>query len=171
METLSLVVGMTQERVIGKNNDLPWPRIPEDMKHFRKITSGHAVIMGRKTWDSIPEKFKPLPKRENIVITRNKKLQLSGAEVCFSLQQAIQHAKDRNKQPFIIGGATIYAEALPLATDIYLTLIKNNYSGDTLFPEFDDSLFSTKILAETEKVTFFHYVRLAGYPEKQSLGS
>ena len=155
---LSMIVAMTEDRVIGKNNELPWPMIKEDMQHFKKITTGHAVIMGRKTWDSIPDKFKPLPKRTNVVVTRQD-LKLGGAIVCNSLAEAIDCAKDVDDNPFIIGGASLYEESLPLVNQIYLTLIKNTYEGDTYFPALSKQDWKQSLLSETEKAAFYLYQR------------
>jgi dihydrofolate reductase len=152
---LSMIVGMTEDRVIGKDNDLPWPKIKEDMKHFRKITTGHPIIMGRKTWDSIPDKYKPLPKRTNIVVTRQKDLALGGAEVFNSLEGAITYAATLDEEVFIIGGSSLYKEALPKTNKLYLTIIKGEHEGDTFFPEFDKSKWAEEILSETEKATFY----------------
>ena len=150
-----MIVCMTEDHVIGKDNDLPWPKIKEDMKHFRKITMGHPIIMGRKTWDSIPEKYRPLPGRTNIVITRQKDLKLKGAEVCDSLTAAIEFALDyAGSAVFIIGGASLYKAAMPFADKIYLTVIKGTYEGDTFFPEIDQNKWSKQILKETKNASF-----------------
>jgi dihydrofolate reductase len=150
-----MIVGMTENRVIGKDNDLPWPKIKEDMKHFRKITTGHPIIMGRKTWDSIPAKYKPLPKRTNIVVTRQKDLVLEGAEVFNSLEGAITYAATLDEEVFIIGGSSLYKEALPKTRKLYLTIIKGEYEGDTFFPELDKTRWAEEVLDETEKATFY----------------
>ncbi len=158
--TLSLIVGMTKDRVIGKDNDLPWPKIKEDMKHFRKITTNHAIIMGRKTWDSIPSAYKPLPNRTNIVVTRQEDLNLPGADHVFNdLDIAIKFAHTIDPDPFIIGGATLYEAALPKTTDLYLTLVKGDYEGDTFFPEINEFEWNKETLKETEKATFYLYKR------------
>lgn len=127
---LSIIVAMTKERVIGYQNKIPW-HLSEDLKHFKKITMGHPIIMGRKTFESIGH---PLPGRENIVITRNKNYKAKGVTVVHSLQEAI---KDKNEECFIIGGAKIYELALPKANKIYLTLIHNKITGDAYFPHFN----------------------------------
>jgi dihydrofolate reductase len=130
---LALVVAMAQNRVIGRAGGIPWD-LPEDRKHFVHVTRGHAIIMGRATWDSIG---KPLPKRRNIVISRRPGLALGGAEVVSSLEEAIALARQQDDEPRIIGGGEIYALALPLATRLYLTVLDDAVSGDSYFPELD----------------------------------
>lgn len=134
---ISLIAALTENRVIGKNNDLPW-HLPDDMKYFMKTTSGHHVIMGRKNYESIPEKFRPLPNRTNIVVTRQKNYRAENCQVVNSLEEALQIAQTANQQEvFIIGGAEIYRQGFPKATRLYLTEIDGVVEGDTYFPEFD----------------------------------
>ena len=115
---ISLIAALSKNRVIGKNNDLPW-HLPDDMKYFMQTTSGHHVIMGRKNYDSIPQKFKPLPNRTNIVVTRQKNFVASGCMVVNSLEEALGIAEsNKEKETFIIGGAEIYSQALSLATQV-----------------------------------------------------
>jgi dihydrofolate reductase len=123
---------MAENRVIGVNNTLPW-RLPADLRHFRQLTTGHHVIMGRRNYESIG---KPLPDRTNIVITRNPAYQAPGCRVKHSLAQALQNTQD-DPEVFIIGGAEIYRQAIADADRIYLTLVHADISGDTFFPEFD----------------------------------
>jgi dihydrofolate reductase len=131
---LVLVCAMAQNRVIGRDNGIPWD-LREDRKHFVAVTTGHSVIMGRATWDSIG---KPLPRRANIVVSRNRALELPGAQVVPSLSDAISLARSQGDDaPRVIGGGQLYAEALPLATRIYLTTLDAAYQGDVLFPELD----------------------------------
>lgn len=133
---ISLIAALTQNRVIGKNNDLPW-HLPDDMKYFMQTTKEHAVIMGRRNYDSIPEKFRPLPNRKNIVVTRNKDFKAPGCTVVHSLEEALRLAEaGGEKETFVIGGAEIYRLALPLAHRLYLTEIKAILAGDTHFPPF-----------------------------------
>jgi dihydrofolate reductase len=134
-EPLVLVCAMAKNRVIGRENGIPWD-LPEDRKHFRAMTLGHAVIMGRATWDSVG---KPLPKRRNIVVSRQPGLTLPEAEVAPNLAAAIALARQSDAAPRVIGGGQLYAEALPLATLIYLTELDAEYAGDTLFPQLDPS--------------------------------
>ena len=130
MSPLALIVAMNQSRVIGIDGDLPW-RIREDLRHFKRTTMGHAIIMGRKTWDSIG---RPLPGRQSIVVSRNKKLQIAGGSVVHSLDSAISLARSSGDDcPMIIGGAAIYTLALPFVTIIYLTEVSQDVQGDTFF--------------------------------------
>lgn len=129
---ISLIVAMAHNRVIGKNNGMPW-HLPADLKHFKKITSGKPVIMGRKTFESIG---KALPNRRNIVISRNAAYQAPDCEVVTSLSAALALVADAN-EICIIGGAQIFQEALPMADRLYLTFIDLKIEGDTFFPEWN----------------------------------
>lgn len=134
---ISLIAALTQNHVIGKNNDLPW-HLPDDMKYFMQTTKLHHVVMGRKNYDSIPEKFRPLPNRTNIVVTRQVNFVAPQCTVINSLEKAIAIAKENAEQElFIIGGAEIYNLAMPLANRLYLTEIQTDLDGDTYFPPFD----------------------------------
>jgi dihydrofolate reductase len=130
--TLSIVVAMAQNRVIGVNNTLPW-RLPNDLKRFRRITTGHPIIMGRKNFESIG---KPLPDRTNIVVTRDRHYTAAGCIVVHSLAQALAAARPAT-DVFVIGGAQIYEQALPAAKRMHLTLVHADVAGDTRFPELD----------------------------------
>lgn len=127
--TISLIVAVSSNNVIGKNNQLIW-HLPADMKHFKLLTTGHAVFMGRKTYDSIG---KPLPNRRNIVISRTVK-KIEGCEVVASVEAGFELCAGQEKV-YIIGGAEIYREALPLASQIELTRVHQDFDGDTFFPE------------------------------------
>lgn len=132
---ISLIAAIAQNRVIGKDNDLPW-RLPNDMKYFMQTTLGHHVVMGRKNYDSLPTKFKPLPNRTNIVVTRQSDFKADGCAVVNSLEDGITLAKSNGEtELFIIGGAQIYQQALPMSELLYLTEIKSDIEGDTYFPE------------------------------------
>ena len=131
MSTLSLIAAMAKDRVIGRDNTLPW-QLPEDLKHFKTTTLGKPVIMGRKTWESLG---RPLPGRRNIVISRNADYSPTGGEFAPSLQAAIAMAAEA-EEIFVIGGADIYRQALPLAQRLYLTEIALDVAGDAHFPEF-----------------------------------
>lgn len=134
---ISLIAALTENRVIGKNNDLPW-HLPDDMKYFMQTTKGHHVIMGRKNYDSIPEKFRPLPNRTNIVVTRQKNFVAQGCTVVNSIEEGLQIAKaNSEKEVFIIGGSEIYNQSFAKATRLYLTEILTQLDGDTYFPEFN----------------------------------
>jgi dihydrofolate reductase len=126
---LALIVAVARNGVIGQAGTLPW-HLSEDLRHFKKTTRGHAVIMGRKTHESIG---KPLPKRRNIVVTGSG-ARFEGCETATSLQEAIALARESDECPFVIGGASLYREALPIATEIHLTTIDQDYEGDTFFP-------------------------------------
>ena len=129
---ISIIVAIAQNGIIGDKNSLLW-HIKEDMRFFRTTTSGHAVIMGRKTFESLGSK--PLPKRKNIVITRSER-EFEGAYAAHSLEEAIAMAEG-DEEIFIIGGAQIYREALSVADRMYITRVERDYEGDTLFPEID----------------------------------
>lgn len=156
--TISIIAALDENRGIGMNNKLLW-HIPTDMKHFRLITTGHVVIMGRKTFESIG---KPLPKRTNIVITTNKNRTFEGCITCHSLEEALQEGKKyETEEIFIIGGASIYKQAIKLSAKLYLTLVKGTYEADTHFPsyeEFDKILSKQEI---TEKSYTFTFLELA----------
>lgn len=128
MDALVLVLALGDGGVIGKDGKVPW-HIPEDLKHFKAMTLGHAIVMGRKTWDEVG---KPLPGRRNIVVSRTVGA-LPGAEVFATLEEAIAAARTTDPEPRVIGGAQIYAAALPLATTIYLTEVHREAAGDTFF--------------------------------------
>jgi dihydrofolate reductase len=132
---ISLIAALTKNRVIGKNNDLPW-RLPDDMKYFMQTTTGHAVIMGRKNYDSLPDKFKPLANRMNIVVTRQKDFNAPGCTVVHSLEKAVELAQAANEnEVFNIGGAELFTLGLAKADRLYLTEIQTELAGDTYFPE------------------------------------
>jgi dihydrofolate reductase len=131
---LTLIAAVAKNGVIGIDNRLPW-RLPADLKHFKALTLGHTVIMGRKTWESLPANFRPLPGRRNIVVTRNADYQAEDATVVTSLPAAIAAAE--NSEAFVIGGAELYAAALPLANRLQLTEIDASVEGDTFFPAID----------------------------------
>ena len=131
--SLSIIVAMTDDRVIGRDNKLPW-HISEDLKRFKALTMGHPIIMGRKTYESIG---KPLPGRHNIVISREPKRSYAGVTVVQSLDAALDAFAAVDTELFVIGGAKIYELALPIADRLYLTLIHSKFEGDTFFPEID----------------------------------
>ncbi len=136
---LSLIAAVARNDAIGRDNSLLW-REPEDHKRFRSLTLGHPVIMGRKTWDSLPTRFRPLPGRRNIVVTRNAAWQAEGAESCASLEAALD-LLDGAGRAFVIGGASLYALALPHADLLELTEIDADLDGDVFFPPWDRSRF------------------------------
>jgi dihydrofolate reductase len=134
---VSAIAALSENRVIGKNNDLPW-KLPDDMKFFMETTKGHHVIMGRKNYDSLKGKFKPLPNRTNIVITRQSELDAPGCIVLHNIKEGLLVA-NKNGEPecFIIGGSEIYDLAMPYTNRLYLTEIQAHINGDTYFPEFN----------------------------------
>jgi dihydrofolate reductase len=132
---LVLVAALARNGVIGRGQKLPW-HLPEDLQHFRRVTAGHAVIMGRRTWDSLPARFRPLPGRRNLVLTRQAGWRADGAETVPSLAQALT-LLPADARAFVIGGAEVYAAALPLASELLLTEIDQDFEGDACFPPFD----------------------------------
>jgi dihydrofolate reductase len=132
MVSLSLIVAIAKNRVIGVNNTLPW-HLPEDLKRFRSLTTGHHIIMGRKTYDSLG---RLLPGRTTVIVTRNQNYKVEGAIVVHSLEGAIAACGDDN-EAFLIGGAELYKDGLKLANKLYLTEIDAEYEGDAFFPEFE----------------------------------
>jgi dihydrofolate reductase len=137
---LVLVAAVARNGAIGLGNQLLW-REQQDLQHFRALTLGHPVIMGRKTWDSLPPRFQPLPGRRNVVLTRNATLQVQGAETAASLDDALARLAG-TEQVFIVGGAQLYALALPRADALVLTEIDVALEGDTHFPSWDRARFS-----------------------------
>ncbi len=130
---LSIIAAMTESRVIGLNNELPW-RIPEDLKRFKAVTMGHPIIMGRKTYESIG---RPLPGRRNIVISQTPGFAPAGVTVVPSLNEALALCPESEGERFVIGGARVFQDALPLADRLYLTFVHNEFKGDTHFPAFE----------------------------------
>jgi dihydrofolate reductase len=128
---IACVVAHARNRVIGRDGDLPW-HLPTDMRRFRELTSGGTVVMGRKTYESLPDRFRPLPNRRNLVLSRDPSYTAPGAEVFPDLASALAAAGD---DAFVIGGGATYAEALALADRVYATEIDADVEGDTLFPE------------------------------------
>ncbi|NKF22431.1 dihydrofolate reductase [Solimonas marina] len=134
--SLSLVVALDENRLIGRDNGLPW-RLPDDMKHFRRVTTGHTILMGRKTWDSLG---RPLPERDNWVLTRDRDFRADGARVFHSLDDV--HAAHADGELMVIGGGELYRQTLPLAQRLYLTEVQAKLAdGDAWFPAFDRSAF------------------------------
>ena len=133
---LSIIVAVAENNVIGKDNTLIW-NLPADMKFFKEKTKGHVIITGRKNYESIPEKFRPLPDRTNIVITRQADYKAPGAIVVASIEAAMHYVKRHhaNEEIFIIGGAEIYKQIIAMCDKIYLTRIHHSFEGDAFFPE------------------------------------
>ena len=129
---LHLIYARSRNGVIGKDQQMPW-HLPEDLAHFKRVTLGQPVIMGRKTWDSLPPKFRPLPGRPNIVVTRQATWRAEGAQVAHSVAQALALCP-QDSHPWVIGGAELYALALPLATRVVVTEIDADFEGDAFAP-------------------------------------
>jgi dihydrofolate reductase len=132
--SLSLIVAFAKNQVIGVNNTLPW-HLPEDLKRFRALTTGHHIIMGRKTYESLG---RLLPGRTTIIVTRNKHYKVEGALIAHSLQAAWMLAYG-DAEPFVIGGAELYKEGLKLATKLYITEVRGEFEGDAFFPALDEN--------------------------------
>lgn len=142
--TLSIIVAVSDNGVIGKDNDLIW-HLPIDLKHFKETTKGHVVIMGRKNYESIPDRFRPLPGRTNIIISRNKKYDAKDCVLVSSIGEAIDKAKAiGEKEAFIIGGGEIYRQSLTLSDKIYLTRVHADFDGDTFFDDLDKDVWEIK---------------------------
>lgn len=159
--TLNLIVAMTNNRVIGLDNTLPW-RIPEEMKNFKELTTGNVVIMGRKTYESIPEKYRPLPNRDNVVISSQMSTNSSnynGIVVASTLQEAVEKAKTFNKEMFIMGGAQLYKTALPLVDKMYISIVKEDYKGNVYFPEINISEWNVQKLKSSNDFDLWLYKR------------
>ena len=161
---INMIFAKSANGVIGKNNAIPW-HLPEDLAHFKRLTLGFPVIMGRKTWDSLPPKFRPLPGRTNVVITRQSGWQAQGAQTATSLQDALALCQ-ASAEVWIIGGAQIYAQAEPLAQRIEVTEIAQDFDGDAFAPILgaqwveagrDDQVSSTGL-----KFSFITYTKNTG---------
>ncbi|OIO19186.1 MAG: hypothetical protein COY69_00930 [Candidatus Magasanikbacteria bacterium CG_4_10_14_0_8_um_filter_32_14] len=152
---LSIIVAISQNNCIGKNNALPWD-IPEDLKHFKDITNGHAVLMGQNTWESIPEKFRPLPNRKNIVVTREKDYKVpENVEVYNSLDEALE--KYKTQDLFVVGGASIYAQTITKANKLFITEVHQFVDGDTFFPEIDKNVWQEARREDCNGFSFVQY--------------
>jgi dihydrofolate reductase len=163
---LHLIWAQARNGVIGRNGNMPW-HLPEDMAHFKGTTMGCPVIMGRKTWDSIPPKFRPLPGRRNIVLTRAKNWSQIGAEVSNTLHEALQKC-EQSEIVWVIGGAEIYAQALPLAHNAEVTEIDAEIDGDAYAPQFGPAWVKTAGLPQISstglKYSFNSYRNTAVHP-------
>lgn len=132
---ISLIVAMDQNRVIGNNNKLPW-HLPADLQYFKKVTMGHPIVMGRKTFESIG---RVLPGRENVIVTRNQDFKAEGCVVLYDIAEIKTFADNRDEEVFVIGGAEIFKEILPSADRLYITEIHESFEGDTFFPVIDEN--------------------------------
>jgi dihydrofolate reductase len=138
--TVSLIWAEARGGVIGDGGGIPW-HVPEDMAHFRELTAGSTVVMGRKTWDSLPERFRPLPGRQNIIVTRQTDWAAVGAERAGSVEQAVVSGNGSGNDVWVIGGGEIYRQALPLAKRLEVTRLDLSAQGDTRAPEIDEVLW------------------------------
>jgi dihydrofolate reductase len=151
MTTVSLIVAVANNNVIGLNNTLPW-HLPEDLKRFRALTTGHHIIMGRKTYESLN---RLLPDRTTVIVTRNPDYRVEGAVIAHSLEAAIAQCQ-QDDEVFIIGGAELYKEALLMADKLYMTQIELEVPGDAYFPPFD--------MAAWERVSYEPHIAASGLP-------
>jgi dihydrofolate reductase len=134
---ISMIAAVAKNKVIGRDNDLVW-RLPDDMKYFMDTTKDHFVIMGRKNYESIPHKFRPLPKRTNIIVTRQADYHAPNCIILDTLEKALEYANQHKQyEVFIIGGGQIYAQSIDFADKLYITEIKEKFDGDTYFPAYD----------------------------------
>ncbi len=154
---ISLIAAIGKGRELGKNGKLLW-HLPDDMRRFKELTTGHPVIMGRKTWESLPERFRPLPGRTNIVVTRQANYEAAGAVVVDSFENARVAAACAKGagETFVIGGGELYATALPYASRLYLTLVDATAEADTFFPPYED-IFIKKVSEESCELNDLHY--------------
>lgn len=158
---LSAIAAMSDNRVIGINNQLPW-RLPADLRHFKSLTTGHPILMGRKTYESIG---RPLPNRINIIITRNPALTIPDCIVVTTFEAALERAAALEKQEiFIIGGAEVYQQSLPFLDRIYLTVVHDNFEGDAFFPVLDMQIWkqieSTTYASDDENPYSYSFITL-----------
>lgn len=132
---ISIIVAVAENNAIGRGNKLLW-HIPEDLKRFKRLTTGHYVVMGKKTYESLP--VKPLPNRTNVVISDIKSEIIKGCEMAYSIEEAIEKCPD-GKESFIIGGGSVYRQFLPFAGKLYITKVHQDFDADTFFPEINDN--------------------------------
>ncbi len=162
--TLGLIVAFDDDYCIGKEGRIPW-RIPEDMAHFKRLTEGHPVIMGRKTYESLPDSVRPLPDRLNIVLSRSEKV-IQGAYVVESLGRAIDLAFERPQEGidydkiYVMGGHSVYEDALPLADFMDVTHVKGSHDGDVYFPTVDWNDWRETSRKDLESCSFVSYGRI-----------
>lgn len=143
---ISLIVAMGKNNVIGLNNDMPW-HLPNDLAHFKKVTTGHTIVMGRKTYESIG---RPLPNRKNVVLTRQQNNFPEEVTIINELNDVYRWSEQSEEEIFIIGGGHIYKQSLPFADRLYVTQINETFKGDTFFPEFSNDEW--KLIAQTKGI-------------------
>lgn len=163
---LSIIVAVAQNNAIGKDNDLLW-HISDDLRRFKALTSGHPVIMGRKTWNSLPRR--PLPKRRNIVLTNDTSFCDDGAEVVHSIAAVFESVRDEDES-FIIGGGTIYSQFLPFVRRLYVTHVWQDFDADVYFPVIDHSVFNkvseTPLVLDENSGLTYSYAEYCRRPSK-----
>jgi len=158
MRPFKAIAAMSLNRVIGAGNKIPW-HLPEDYKWFKKMTTGNIIVMGRKTYESIG---KPLPNRTTIVLSRSPS-NVSGVRVITDLKElGSLEAELAGREIFICGGAQVYEQALPMCSDLYLTLVKRNVEGDTFFAAFEDRFELNEEILDEPEFKILHYQRVAG---------
>ncbi len=152
MRKASIIVAMDAENGIGKNNDLMW-HLPNDMRFFKEKTSGSVVIMGRKNYDSIPEKYRPLSNRTNVILSRNPQLKVAGCLVFNTLTECLDHFQNTDEKLFIIGGGEIYRLALQekCIDEMFISHVESTFSADVFFPEINPIEWKTKVILTQEK--------------------
>lgn len=154
---LSLIAGISQNNCIGLNGQLPW-HIPEDLKHFREVTAGKTVLMGRKTWESLPEKFRPLPNRTNIIITRQTDYSApTGVEIFATIDEAV--AAHPEQEIIVIGGAEIYQQTIDRADRLYITHVNQTVDGDAFFPIIDLNIWQETQREDYDGYSFVTYIK------------
>lgn len=157
---ISLIVAMAENRVIGANNRMPW-HLPADLQHFKRITLGKPILMGRKTHESIG---KALPGRQNIVLTRDRSYRAEGCTIVHSNETALKATEGEHNELMVIGGAALYRDFLPIAQSVYMTLIHQQFEGDTYFPELDMHTWEEKersdIKVDLQSGLTFSFIRL-----------
>lgn len=165
LPNISIIVAAAQNLAIGRDNDLLW-HLSDDLKRFKALTSGHTVIMGRRTYESLPKR--PLPKRRNIVLTHSSDYAAEGVEVAHTLQQALDMVRG-DEESFVMGGATLYEQFMPFAQRLYVTWVYRDFEADVYFPLIDLSVF--RMVSQTERQTdeasglsfnYAEYVRIPG---------
>ena len=165
LPNISIIVAIAQNNAIGKDNDLIW-HISDDLKRFKALTSGHTVIMGRNTWNSLPRR--PLPKRRTIVLTHDDTFAEEGAEVAHSLQQVLEMVRDE-EEAFIMGGAAVYRQFLPFVNHIYVTWVWQDFDADVYFPVIDMSVFAkvseSEVFVDAESGLRFSYADYQRRPQ------
>ncbi len=149
-----IIAAMDEENAIGKDNEIPW-HYSEDLKYFKEKTTGHSVLMGRKTYESLPESFTPLPDRQNIVLTRSNPDLGESVKVANSLEEGFEIAE--NEKVFIAGGASIYRQTLDLADKMLITRVPRDHNGDTFFPEFNEDNWKLESSTKSGDLIFEEY--------------